>query len=75
MSVIWTCQFKINARENSPVVQLSGLGTFPSESAGSIQSWGTKVPQAAQCGLKKKDIKKINKIRVHITLLVPGPML
>lgn len=55
-----------------PVVQLSGLGTFASESAGSIQDWGTKVPQAAQCGLKKK---KINKIRVHITLLVPGPML
>ena len=45
--------------ENSRVVQLSGLGTFTSESAGSIQSWGTKIPQAAQCSLKKK--KKILK--------------
>ena len=60
--------------ENSRVVQLPGLGTFTSESAGSIQSWGTKIPQAARCGLnkKKKDIKKFNKIRVHITPLVPG---
>ena len=46
--------------ENSRVVQLSGFGTFTSESAGSIQSWGTKIPQAAQCGLKKKK-KKILK--------------
>lgn len=76
--VIWTCQFKIHAYENSLVVQLSGLGTFTSESAGSILSWETKVLQATQCGLQKKikkAIKKINKICAHISPPVPGPML
>ena len=39
---------------NSLAVQWLGLCAFTAEGTGSIPGWGTKMPQAAQCGQKKK---------------------
>ena len=39
---------------NSLAVQLLGLCAFPAEGPGSIRGWGTKIPQAARSGQKKK---------------------
>ena len=36
---------------NSLVVQWLGLCTFTAGGTGSIPDWGTKIPQAAWCGL------------------------
>ena len=36
------------------VVQWLGLHAFTAEDAGSIPGRGTKIPQAAQCGQKKR---------------------
>ena len=41
-------------RGNSLVVQQLGLRTFTAEGACLIPGWGTKTPQAAQCGQVKK---------------------
>ena len=42
---------------DSLVVQWLGLLTFTDEGMGSIPGWGTKIPQAAQRGQKKKKKK------------------
>ena len=39
---------------NSLVVQWLGLCAFTAEGAGSIPGWGTKIPQATRCAVKKK---------------------
>ena len=39
---------------NSLAVQWLGLGAFTAKGQGSIPSWGTKIPQAAWLGQKKK---------------------
>ena len=36
------------------VVQWLGLHAFTAEGVGLAPGWGTKIPQAAQCGQKKK---------------------
>ena len=45
---------------NSLAVQWLGLRGFSAEGAGSIPCWGTKIPQAMQCGQKIIN-KQINK--------------
>ena len=40
----------------SLAVQWVGLSTFTAEGPGSIPGWGTKIPQAAQRGQKKKKL-------------------
>ena len=50
---------------NSLVVQWLGLRASIAQGAwvtGSIPGWGTKIPQAKQCGKKKKKKKKIRDI-------------
>ena len=42
--------------ENSLAVQWLGLSAFTAEDLGSIPGWGTKIPQAVQCGQKKKKV-------------------
>ena len=39
--------------DTSLVVQGLGLGAFTAKGPGSICSWGTKIPQAVQCGQKE----------------------
>ena len=39
---------------NSMVVQWSQLCAFTADGPGSIPGWGTKIPQTAQCGQKKR---------------------
>ena len=39
------------------VVQWLELHTFTAESSGSIPGPGTRIPQATQCGKKKKSAK------------------
>ena len=40
------------------MVQGLGLHTFTAEGTGSVPGWGTKIPQAAQWGQKKKKKKQ-----------------
>ena len=42
--------------ENSLAVQWLGLSAFTAEDLGSIPGWGTKIPQAVQCGQKEKKV-------------------
>ena len=49
-----------NVNRNSLAVQWLGLHAFTAEGPGSIQGWGTKIPQAMQCGQKKKKRENIN---------------
>ena len=42
---------------NSLVVQWLGLIAFTAEGPGSFPGRGTKIPQAAQCGQKNKNLK------------------
>ena len=46
----------ITAKWNSLVVQWLGLCAVTAEGAGLTPGWGTKIPQAAQLGEKKKNI-------------------
>ena len=43
----------------SLVVQWLGLCAFIAEGLGSIPGWGTKIPQAVQCGKKKEKNKDL----------------
>ena len=43
---------------SSLAVQWLGLGAFTAVGLGSIPGPGTKIPQAAQCGWKKKKKKR-----------------
>ena len=42
--------------ENTLVVQWLGLSVSPTWGSSLIPGWGTKSPQASQCGKKKKDM-------------------
>ena len=44
---------------NSLAVQWLGLHTFTAMALGLIPGWGTKIPQAAQCGQKNPNFQKI----------------
>ena len=50
--------FKRRKQGSSLEVQWLGLGAFIAVGPGSIPGWGTKIPQAAQSGPKKKKNKK-----------------
>ena len=54
---------------NSLVVQWLGLHAFTAEGVGLIPGWGTKIPQAAWCGQRKKKKKKIY-ICIHTHIYV-----
>ena len=50
---------------NSLAVQGLGLRALTAEGPGSIPGWGTKIPQASQCGEKIKKKKKKKSQKVH----------
>ena len=52
--------FQKGRPRKSLVVQWLGLGGFTAVGPGSIPSWGTKIPQAAQHGQKKKEGQQRN---------------
>ena len=49
---------KTSLRTSSLVVQWLELCASSAGGPSSILGWGTKIPQAVQCGQKKKDLKK-----------------
>ena len=48
----------LHCHGNSLAIQWLGLRAFTAEGPGSIPGWGTKIPQATQCGQKFKKQKK-----------------
>ena len=55
---------------NSLVVQWLGLHAFTAEGVGLIPGWGTKIPQAAWCGQRKKKKKKYIYAYTHIYMYI-----
>ena len=50
---------RVGTLGNSLAVQWLGLSTFTAKGTGSIPGRGTKIPQAAWCGHKKKKKKRV----------------
>ena len=59
MAVYWA-KIKTDPLGNSPAVQWLGLGAFTARGVGSIPGWGTKIPQAMQCGQKTKTKNRLS---------------
>ena len=51
---------KNNMSRNSPVIQWLGLLALTAEDGGLILGWGTKIPEVARHGQKKKKSDKLN---------------
>ena len=59
--------------EDFLMVQWLGLHAFTAKGLGSIPGWGTKAPQAVQCGKKKKKKNRRKRIRYLIYREVGSP--
>ena len=52
--------------QTSLAVQWLTLHASTAQGTGLISGWGTKIPHAAQCGEKKKKIKKISILFMYL---------
>ena len=62
---IWVtcfCIFKMEALWELPGGPVVRTRRFHFRGPGSVPGWGTKIPQAAQCGQKKKKVEALSMI-------------